>query len=594
MRPVSAQFLRTITGSHTAIFRAHVVAAGQTGVSPAGTEVPILGGDVQLSAANDIRSTLELQIDGAGLWPDESTDLLAPYGNELFIERGVAYGGGATEWVSLGYFRINNVEQDDAPDGPIRVSGTDRMSGIVDAKLTNVRQYAAAVTNGAMLSDLVLDAYGAAVIEWDDDDVRTAPIGRTIIVEEDRYAKIKEHVTGLGKIAYFDYRGILLVRTPASADDPVWTVSRGAGGVLVSAGRSLSREGVYNGVLAVGEALDTEPPARGLAVDSGAGSPTLWGGAFGKVPRVFSSPLLTTDAQARLAAATVLRRSLGLPYNVDFTAVPNPALEPDDPIAVGIEGAPTTVTPLLLVGDSFSRVAVSDWTVSDNGSSWSGTGTNYNITGSVGTVGLAAANTATATLNSVARGRHDADIYLDARAPVAAAGASLVTGVVLCATTTADMYVARLEFDVGGLVTLKIARHSTAFGYSEPSVLGSFDTYTSGQWWSIRARARGTLVQLKAWPRGEPEPKEWQLAYDDPADSQPGVRFGLYLWRIGGNTNTVPQWEIDNWRAYTAPAETLRGGELHVIDSLTIPLTAAGAMSANTREQSLTTIEETS
>jgi hypothetical protein len=598
VRPVSARFLRTIAGSHTAIFRARVVAPGQTGVSPDGTEVSILGGDVKLDAGADIRSTLELQLDGSGMWPDQASDLLAPYGNELFIERGVAYGGGSTEWVSLGYFRINDVEQDDAPDGPIRVSGTDRMSGIVDAKLTDVKQYAAVTTNGAMLSDLVLDAYAAAVIEWDDADVQTSPIGRTIIVEEDRYAKIKELVTGLGKIAYFDYRGVLLVRTPPSPDDPVWTVARGAGGVLVSAGRSLSREGVYNGVLAVGEALDTEPPARGLAVDAGAGSPTLWGGPFGKVPRTYASPLLTTDAQARLAAATVLRRSLGLPYNVDFTAVPNPALEPDDPIAVGVEGKPTVVRPLPLAADSFSRVSVDGWSNSENGDAWSelGTLTDFQINGSTATLGLPSANTVLAALNSVARGRRDADIRVDARVSAIATGASLLTGIALRSDGgTANMYSMRLEFNTAGTVSIKMARHSSVLGYQELTALANFDTYSLGQWWTIRARARGSLLHLKAWPRDEPEPKEWQLAYDDAeADVLTGVRFGLYMWRFSGNTNVAPQWELDNWRAQTAPVEGLRGGELHVIDSLTIPLTAAGAMGAVTREQSLTTIESTS
>lgn len=595
MRPVSERFLRTIAGSHTAIFRARVVSPGQTGVDPDGTELSILGGDVKLDAGADIRSTVELQVDGRGQWPSSSTSELVPYGNELFIERGVAYGGGATEWVSLGYFRINDVEQDDAPDGPIRITGTDRMSMIVDAKLTSIKQYAATAQYEDVVSDLVLDAYPAAVIEWDDSDVATDATGRTIIIEEDRYAKLKELVTGLGKIMFFDYRGVLLIRTPPAADDPVWIVSRGEGGVLVQASRSLSREGVYNGVLAVGEALDTEPPARGLAVDSGASSPTRWGGPFGKVPRTFASPVLTTDAQARLAAATILRRSLGLPYNVDFTAVPNPALEPDDPVAVGISGKPTTVVPLLVAGDSFTRVVVDGWGTSENGDGWSVTGVTWAVNGTRGTVSFAAANSASAQLNSTARGRFDSDNYVDVRVPVAATGGSLAMGIVLRAISTAEMFTCRLEFNAGGTVTAKIARHSAAFGYSEPQQLGNFDTYTAGQWWTVRARARGTVVQVKAWPRDEAQPREWLLTHTDPARTIVGTRSGMYFWRLSSNTNAVlPQWEVDNWRAYTAPAETLRGGEIHVIDSLTIPLTAAGAMSANTREQSLTTIEATS
>lgn len=594
MRPVSERFLRTLTGSHTAIFRARIVEPGQTGVNPAGVEFKIIDGDVQLDAGADIRSTLEITVDGAGQWPDESTDLLAPYGNEVFVERGIAYGGGSTEMVSLGYFRIDDVEQEQSPDGPIRIVGTDRMSMIVDGKLTEVRQYPATATYGEVVDDLVLDAYAAAVITWDDADVRDAPIGRTLLVEEDRYAAVKELVTGQGKIAYFDHRGELLIRSPAAADDAVWTVARGESGVLVAASRSLSRSGVYNGVLALGEALDTEPPARGLAVDTGDGSPTLWGGPFGKVPRTYSSPLLTTDAQAQLAAATILRRSLGLPYNVDLTAVPNPALEPDDPIAVGLAGRPTSSARQLLAADSFTRVEPTAWGVSERGDTWTTSATPHAVNGSVATLSFAVDNITATRLNGADVGRRDADCYADVRVPAAVTGAPLIVGVALRAASTTDNYAARLEFNPGGTVTTKLARR-TSGGSADLAALADFDTYTTAEWWTLRGRVRGSVLFVKAWRRGSPEPREWLLTYDDPnAHAVTGTRFGLYFWRLIGNTTAAPHYEIDNWRAYTAPPETLRGGELHVIDSLTIPLTAAGAMTASTREQSLTTIEATS
>ena len=52
------------------------------------------------------------------------------------------------------------------------------------------------------------------------------------------------------------------------------------------------------------------------------------------MPRFYSSPLLTTQAQTAAAARSLLVRAVGLPYAVDLTAVPNPALEPYDPIRV--------------------------------------------------------------------------------------------------------------------------------------------------------------------------------------------------------------------------------------------------------------------
>jgi hypothetical protein len=351
MRPVSDAFLAAVRGSHAMSARARVVAPGLTGTNPTGTVVPILAGDVRLDATADVRSTLDMSTDGTGAWPDASTDLLAPYGNELFVERGVQFGGGTTEWVSLGYFRIQSVEQDRPPDGPIRVTAQDRMAGIVEARLTSPRQYTASTSFGAIVDDLVLEVYPSATIDWDDaTDLSTT--GRALLGEEDRYALLKDLVTSVGKVAYWDHRGHLVIRTPPDTTDPVVEVGVGRDGVLVSMTRQLSREGVYNAVVATGEAADTDAPPRAVVVDANPLSPTYWYGGFGKVPRFYSSPFITTVTQATTAAGSLLRQSLGLPYSVDFTAVPNPALEPLDPVRIsypGKDGSRTHVIETLTV-----------------------------------------------------------------------------------------------------------------------------------------------------------------------------------------------------------------------------------------------------
>src|SRR5262249_54713756 len=111
MRPVSERFLRTVRGSHTMIARARVPGTiSYIGVDPPGTETPIRAGNVVLDATADIRATLDLTTPGP--WPTTPTGLLTPYGTEVFIERGIDYGDGIREWVSQGYFRLYQVEQD--------------------------------------------------------------------------------------------------------------------------------------------------------------------------------------------------------------------------------------------------------------------------------------------------------------------------------------------------------------------------------------------------------------------------------------------------------------------------------------------------
>lgn len=333
MRPVSDMFLNSLSGSHQAVAEAYVVTSGQTGVTPTGTLIPIFSGDVELDADASIRSTLDLSTDGTGMFPDQSSDLLTPYGNEVFVRTGILFGLGAVEWVSLGYFRIQSVEQEQAPNGPIQISAKDRMSGIVEGRLVNPVQFASTDTYGDIVDDLITEIYPWATIEWDD-STDTDAVGRSLIADEDRYQFLDDLVTSVGKIWYWDYRGILVIKDPPDETDSVWRVNSGENGVLVSLNRELSRDGVYNGVVAYGDAMDTEVPARAVVVDNNPSSPTYWNGDFGKVPRYYSSPFITTDAQALSAATSLLKQNLGLPYSVDFNVIPNPALEPYDPVTI--------------------------------------------------------------------------------------------------------------------------------------------------------------------------------------------------------------------------------------------------------------------
>lgn len=315
------------------MFRARVCETFQTGNNPTGTEIRFTTGDVTSSASAQIRSTLQLTTPEP--WPRGADDLLAPYGNEIFVERGIDFGNGAIEWVGLGYYRISNPEQDQTPNGPLDINAEDRMAGIVDGRFLTPRQFPSSASRGQVVQSLITEVYPAAVIDWDDTAVRDAALGRTIVAERDRYQTLHDLITSLGKIGYFDHNGVFIVRTAATVTGaPDWTVDAGANGVMVKMSRAITREGIYNVVVASGEATDTAPPAYAIVADLSATSPTRYGGPFGPVPRFYTSPFITTTAQARSAASVLLRKSLGLPYQVSLEAVPNPALEPDDVIEV--------------------------------------------------------------------------------------------------------------------------------------------------------------------------------------------------------------------------------------------------------------------
>lgn len=344
MRPVSAAWGRTIVGSHRALYRATVCETYQTGVTPTGTRIEIIDGDVIIDGTARIRSTLDLTTPGAAMWPNRSNSLLAPYGNEIFVERGIHYTDALVEYVGLGYFRINTPDQEEPPDGEIRIIASDRMGRIVKADLIDPQQFAVGASLGFIVTTLVQQVYPSAVVEWDD-ATDAVVLTRSQIADGNRYEFLDRLVRGAGKIWYWDHRGVCVIKAVPSETVPLWEIHSGPGGVLLEVSRKLTDEDVYNAVVASGEAVDTYDPPRGVAYDSNPLSPTYYSGRFGPTPYFLTSQAIQTKAQAVAAAETELRRRIGLPHNMDLTAVPNAALEPYDPVSVRVprEGHETHV-----------------------------------------------------------------------------------------------------------------------------------------------------------------------------------------------------------------------------------------------------------
>lgn len=335
MRPVSQTFLDTVRGSHQAIFRARVVSGLQTSTNPTGgTEIPIIEGDVTFDVNSDVNASCDVtvKID----WPANSSAVGAPYGQELFIERGVQYGNGIKEWVGLGYFRINSVEQSNAPKGTIRITGEDRMAMLRDARPLAPVQYFATDTISSVINSVVSSVINPVTIVYPDWTPSAIALGSDHILEDDRIQFLQDIVTAYGRVMYFDYQGRLVIKQAPTVNpySPAYEVNVGRNGVLCTMSRTISRDGVYNAVVATGEPVADQPPVRGVAFDLVTTSPTYYLGPFGQVPRFFSSSFLLTNDQATSAATSILSSSLGLPYVVQLGVVPNPALEGWDVLRV--------------------------------------------------------------------------------------------------------------------------------------------------------------------------------------------------------------------------------------------------------------------
>jgi len=320
-----------VAGSHRMVVEAYVLREFASGNNPGGEPIPILGGEVVMDGTADVQRTLTLTTGGVD-FPRRIGDLLLPDGTEIFVRRGVDIGTDIL-WAPLGYYRIETPEQDDAPDGPIVIRAFDRMKGLIGSPLLAPRQFTEEDTFADVFTALVGDVYPGATILFDD-DLGDEPLGRVLVVEQNRYEPLRTLAQGRGKIVYWDGEGVLRVETAPDPSEPLWEVRAGRGGVLSRVRRRITRTDVVNAVVVRSQASRDLGPARAVAIDDGPQSITRFGGRFGAVPAHITVPVETTVEQARETARLTLLRRAGLPFQVEVESVPNPALKPFDPFRV--------------------------------------------------------------------------------------------------------------------------------------------------------------------------------------------------------------------------------------------------------------------
>ncbi|WP_327308007.1 DUF5047 domain-containing protein [Streptomyces sp. NBC_01298] len=256
-------------------------------------------------------------------------------GSYLQLDVGLDYLDGSSELIPQGLFRVD-AEDTQRPDGGISITAYGREKVVIDDQFVSPRTMSGSSALD-LIEALLLESVPTAVVVRR--TIRDATVGRTTW-ESGRWKAVDGDDASLarsiGVEVWCDGRGRFVISdVPTLSDRPVWRVDAGAGGVLVTAAASTSVEGVYNCVVATGDASDGSVPVGPvIAQDTVATSPTRVGGPFGRRVRHYSSPLLRTSGQASGAARSLLANSLGLSKGLSFTAVPNPALEPGDVVLV--------------------------------------------------------------------------------------------------------------------------------------------------------------------------------------------------------------------------------------------------------------------
>jgi hypothetical protein len=334
--PVSATFAAAVRSSHRIVIRGDVWYGGQMTIG----DVPITGGTITIDDDADIRSTGTVTVaDATGAWVPvvgQEATRITPWGHELQIRYGVVLPSGGTEYVSLGWFRIQTVKTDERwridPTGAwvsggaeLELELVDRMGTVDDSRFLTISQPGAGAKCLAEIRRLCAGLVPIAA--W---PVITDPnVPPDVIYDDNRMSAVKSLAGVAGVKVFMDRGGNLAIRQLATVTGGDITFTGAIDGGLISIAEEYGRDGIYNAVVARGEQDTDAAPVQGIAYDTDPTSPTRWDGPMRRVPAFYASPMLTTVAQAQAAATTRLNTYLkGRQQDITVELVPNPAMDP--------------------------------------------------------------------------------------------------------------------------------------------------------------------------------------------------------------------------------------------------------------------------
>lgn len=297
-------------------------------------DLDFIDGSVTAALTSRVTRNLQLIVD-EDLYPESDDDLLAPWGNEIRVKRGIRLGDGREILFTI--FR-GKIEEDDGDDGSTDIVASDRAADVVDAKFTRPVNSSVGVPVVEEIKRLISDALPDAEFAPSDSFYQTMPL---LIWEEDRAGALDEIATAVGSFWYALADGKFVVRRVpwTTSGEPVITLSDAdidrsfdysESKIILSARPKKSRAKVFNSISVISERTDGTPPVLGFAEDTRPESPTYVYGPFGRRHMTVSLKTPTSSYAATGAAQAYLKRMIALGETWTWRQVPDASLELGD------------------------------------------------------------------------------------------------------------------------------------------------------------------------------------------------------------------------------------------------------------------------
>ena len=304
---------------------------------------------------------------GQSIMPVSVGDLFAPFGSELAIYA-LVEAGSLLERIPMGWFQIVDVptmrDQTMFFNYATITTGTTLDLKLQDRFIQIQRDEFDVPSSPSQLASVyqeIANLTGLQIVK----SIPDAPINRTIAYQQDRMQAVLDLADVLGGVPYAAPDGTLMLR-PKLWPDPVDVMRRGDEGTIVSIGKGMTADQVYNKTVFRGQGTAQD---QVLAISEILSGPLRTRNADGtrspahRRPTFLSNQLVTNAAQAQTYTDTTLvQKSTLNAVQWPITEIWNPLRELGDVITVVDEHDQEVLTRIVALnrtGAATQKVTVS-------------------------------------------------------------------------------------------------------------------------------------------------------------------------------------------------------------------------------------------
>ncbi|QKY78564.1 minor tail protein [Streptomyces phage Dryad] len=219
------------------------------------------------------------------------------------------------------------------------------------------------------------------------------------------------------------------------------------------------------------------------------------------------------------------------------------------------------------VRDTFTRTLTDSWGTAETGQNWTNSGgssTDFDTTGSGGTVTVTSANVSRYSV--IPANYADQDIRVNVSSSALATGASQYAGPVARYIDANNTYYARIAFQTNQSVSLTIQKRVGGTQTDIVTVTLPW-THAINTVFAVRLLVQGSSLKARAWPVATvSEPRRWHAETTDTALTAAGS-VGVRTITGSGNTNTNPVFTYDNFETVRNQKFSVTRSENNVVKS---------------------------